>query len=336
MTTPIDQLGRPLHDLRISVTDRCNFRCTYCMPAEVFHEKFKFLPHSDVLTFEEITRLARIGTDLGVRKLRITGGEPLVRQEIEVLIAQLAQLPNVDDIAMTTNASLLAKMAQPLKDAGLRRVTVSLDSLDNEVFRRMNGGKSDVAPVLEGIRAAERAGMIPIKINAVVQKGVNDHTLVDMARFCKDNGYILRFIEYMDVGTRNGWKLDQVVPAKQIIEAVDAVMPLEPLDENYYGEVASRYRYRDGGGEMGVIASVTMPFCGTCTRLRLSADGQIYTCLFAQRGLSLRDPMRAGATDDDIKGLMTRVWGKRADRYSEIRTEATAAEKKIEMYYIGG
>ncbi|MDX2160009.1 MAG: GTP 3',8-cyclase MoaA [bacterium] len=333
---PVDQLGRPVHDLRISVTDRCNFRCTYCMPAEVFHDKFQFLPHADILRFEEITRIARISTDLGVRKLRITGGEPLVRQDIHVLVAQLAAIPNVDDIAMTTNASRLAAMAVPLKDAGLGRVTVSLDSLDNDVFRRMNGQRADVETVLKGIAAAERAGLTPIKINAVVQRGVNDHTIVDLARFCKDHGYILRLIEYMDVGTRNGWKLDHVVPAKEMVERIDAVLPLEPLDRNYFGEVALRYRFKDGGGELGVIASVTMPFCGSCTRLRLSAEGKVYTCLFAVSGTSLRDPMRAGATDDEIAALFSAVWKRRADRYSEIRTEETVANKKIEMYYIGG
>jgi len=231
---------------------------------------------------------------------------------------------------------LLEKVAQSLKDAGLARVTVSLDSLDNDVFLKMNGGKADVAPVLAGIRAAERAGMTPIKVNAVVQRGVNDHTIVDLARFCKDNGYILRFIEFMDVGTRNGWKLDQVVPAKEIIERIDAALPLERIEGNYFGEVAERHRYRDGGGELGVIASVTQPFCGTCTRLRLSADGKIYTCLFALRGTSLRDPMRAGATDDELSAIFAGVWKKRTDRYSEIRTEQTASSKKIEMYYIGG
>lgn len=335
-TPPLDQLNRPLHDLRISVTDRCNFRCNYCMPADVFNDDFEFLPHPQILRFEEVTRLARISTTLGVRKLRITGGEPLVRHDLHRLIEQLSQIPDVDDIAMTTNGFLLDRFAQRLKDAGLQRITVSLDSLDNDVFRHMNGGKADVAPVLEGIRAAERAGLLPIKINAVVQRGVNDHTLVDLARFCKDNGYIVRFIEFMDVGTRNGWKLDQVVPAKEIVEKIDAVMPLEPVDSNYYGEVAARYRYKDGGGEIGLITSVTQPFCGSCTRLRMSPDGQIFTCLFARKGTSLRDPMRAGASDEELSTIMRQVWRIRADRYSEIRTEQTAAQKKIEMYYIGG
>ncbi len=336
MSQPVDQFKRPLRDLRISVTDRCNFRCAYCMPADVFHDTFQFLSHEQILRYEEITRLARIAVSLGVVKLRITGGEPLVRRDIVELVAQLTQISGVEDVAMTTNGFLLEKVAQPLRDAGLARVTVSLDSLDNDVFLKMNGGKADVAPVLAGIRAAERAGLTPIKINAVVQRGVNDHTIVDLARFCKDNGYILRFIEFMDVGTRNGWKLDQVVPAKEIIQRIDAELPLEPLESNYFGEVAERHRYRDGGGEIGVIASVTQPFCGTCTRLRLSADGSIYTCLFALRGVSLRDPLRAGATDDELAALLAGVWKKRTDRYSEIRGEQTAANKKVEMYYIGG
>lgn len=249
MTALMDTFGRPLRDLRISVTDRCNFRCTYCMPGELFGDKFQFIPHENILRFEEIIRLARIGIELGVHKLRITGGEPLVRRGVDRLVSQLAQLPGVDDIAMTTNGFLLANMAQPLKDAGLKRVTISLDSLDNEVFRRLNGGRADVAPVLEGIRAAEQAGLLPIKINAVVQKGVNDAGILDLARFCKDHGYILRLIEFMDVGTRNGWKLDHVVPAQEIVEKIDAVLPLEPVKRAYAGEVALRFRYRDGNGK---------------------------------------------------------------------------------------
>lgn len=343
-----DTLNRPLRDLRISVTDRCNFRCTYCMPEEIFGDKYHFLPKPQILTFEEITRSARIMVGLGVNKLRITGGEPLLRHDLHLLIEQLAQIEGVDDIAMTTNAYWLPKYAQDLKSAGLHRVTISLDSLDNHAFRNMNGGKADVAQVLDGIRAAEKAGLKPIKINAVVQKGVNDHTLVDMAQFCKDNGYILRFIEYMDVGTRNGWRLDHVVSAKEIIERIGAVFPIEPIDPNYFGEVAERYRYVDGSGEFGVIASVTQPFCGTCTRLRLSPEGQLYTCLFATKGVSLRDPMRAGATDDQLREMIIDIWRKRDDRYSEIRGANTRIdvddipvsdvrdEKRIEMYYIGG
>ncbi len=336
MQQPIDRLQRPLRDLRISVTDRCNFRCNYCMPADVYHEGFQFLPHAQILRFEEVTRLTRIMVGFGVKKLRITGGEPLVRRGVEQLIAQLSEISGAEDLAMTTNGVLLASMAEKLRDAGLKRVTVSLDSLDNTVFRALNGDRADVEPVLEGIRAAERAGMTPIKINAVIKRGVNDHTLVDLARFCKERGYILRFIEFMDVGTRNGWKLEHVVSAKEIVEKIDAEMPLEPTERNYFGEVAARYRYRDGGGEIGVIASVTQPFCGSCTRLRLSPDGKLYTCLFAQQGFDLREPLRSGASDEELASLIANMWSLREDRYSEIRTEDTARNKKIEMYYIGG
>ncbi len=341
-----DKLNRPLHDLRISVTDRCNFRCTYCMPEEIFGDKYRFLPKPQIMTFEEINRSARIMAGMGVKKLRITGGEPLLRHDLHLLIAQLAQIDGIEDIAMTTNAYFLKDKIADLKAAGLKRVTISLDSLDNEAFRKMNGGKADVAQVLEGIYVAQKAGLTPLKINAVVQKGVNDHTIIQMAQFCKDNGIILRFIEYMDVGTRNGWRLDHVVTAKEIIEKIDAVFPIEPIDPNYYGEVAERYRYKDGGGEVGVIASVTQPFCGTCTRMRLSPEGQLYTCLFATKGVSLRDPMRAGATDDELRQLLQDIWINRDDRYSEIRGAQTLIgiediavnneEKRIEMYYIGG
>jgi cyclic pyranopterin phosphate synthase len=333
---PTDQLGRPMHDLRISVTDHCNFRCTYCMPAAVFHEKYAFLPTAKLLTFDEIARLARIGTGLGVRKLRLTGGEPLVRPGVERLVSLLAAIDGVDDIAMTTNAYYLSRLAPALRAAGLRRLTISLDTLDDAVFFAMNGGRAHVADVLAGIAAAEAAGFAPIKINAVVQRGVNEHTLVDLARFARERGHILRLIEYMDVGTRNGWNAEHVVPAREIAARIDAVFPLEPMPRTYASEVALRYRYRDGGGEIGLIASVTMPFCGACARLRLSADGQVYTCLFAQTGTSLRDPMRAGADDAALTALLAGVWRARTDRYSEIRSEATAAAKKIEMYYIGG
>lgn len=341
----VDKLNRPLRDLRISVTDRCNFRCAYCMPEEIFGDKYRFLPKPQIMTFEEITRSARLMVGMGVNKLRITGGEPLLRHDLHLLIEQLAKIDGVDDIAMTTNAYFLAKYAQDLKSAGLQRVTISLDSLDNEAFRKMNGDKADVAQVLEGIRAVQKVGLTPIKINAVVQKGVNDHTIIEMARFCRDNGYILRFIEYMDVGTRNGWRLDHVVSAKEIIERIGAVFPIEPIDPNYFGEVAERYRYMDGAGEVGVIASVTQPFCGSCTRIRLSPDGQLFTCLFATKGFSLRDPMRAGMTDDDLRDMLTTIWRNRNDRYSEIRGANTLIgvddipvgdEKRIEMYYIGG
>jgi cyclic pyranopterin phosphate synthase len=333
----LDQFHRPFRDLRISVTDRCNFRCTYCMPAEIFGDRYHFLPRSELLTFEEITRLTRMFIRLGARKVRLTGGEPLVRQQIEVLVSQLAAVEGLDDLAMTTNGYLLPQKAQALKEAGLRRVTVSLDSLDDAVFRRMNGNRAGVRDVLEGIAAAENAGFGPIKINTVVQRGVNDHTLVDLARYCKDRGYIVRFIEYMDVGTLNGWRLDEVVPADEIVAMIDAAMPLEPLEHNYHGEVALRYRYRDGGGEIGLIASVTRPFCGSCTRLRLSPEGELYTCLFAVKGTDLRDPLRAGATDDELERIVRGMWGARSDRYSEIRSSLTDTRReKVEMFHIGG
>jgi cyclic pyranopterin phosphate synthase len=307
------------------------------MPAEIYGDKYTFLPRSDLLTFEEITRLARIFTGLGARKLRLTGGEPLVRQEIERLVEQLAALDGIEDLAMTTNGFLLPKKAQALKAAGLKRVTVSLDSLDDDVFRRMNGNRASVQNVLDGIAAAEQAGFAPIKINTVVQRGVNDHTLVDLARYCKDRGYIVRFIEYMDVGTLNGWRLDDVVPAAEIVERINAEMPLEAMPENYRGEVALRYRYQDGG-EIGLIASVTKPFCGDCTRLRLSPEGEIYTCLFAVKGIDLRGPLRAGATNEEMDAIIRGIWGKRADRYSEIRTSLTDRDQrdKVQMFHIGG
>jgi cyclic pyranopterin phosphate synthase len=334
----LDRLKRPFRDLRISVTDRCNFRCPYCMPAEIYGDRYTFLPRSDLLTFEEIARLARIFVGLGARKLRLTGGEPLVRQEIERLVEQLAALEGIEDVAMTTNGFLLPKKAGALKAAGLKRVTVSLDSLDDAVFRRMNGNRASVQNVLDGIAAAERAGFAPIKINTVVQRGVNDHTLVDLARYCKDRGYIVRFIEYMDVGTLNGWRLDDVVPAAEIVERINAEMPLEAMPENYRGEVALRYRYQDGGGEIGLIASVTKPFCGNCTRLRLSPEGELYTCLFAVKGTDLRAPLRAGATDEEMESTIRGIWGKRADRYSEIRTSLTDRDQrdKVQMFHIGG
>ena len=337
MTT--DTLGRPLRDLRISVTDRCNFRCPYCMPAEIFGESYQFLPREEILSFEEIHRLARISVELGVNKIRITGGEPLLRTQLPVLIGMLAGIPGLDDLTLTTNGYLLPQQAQRLKDAGLKRITVSLDSLDQEVFKVMNGRGLGVDRVLQGIEAAVAAGLSPIKINAVVQKGVNDHTVVDLARHFKGTGHIVRFIEYMDVGNRNGWKWEQVVPAAEVVERIDAEMPLEPADSNYRGEVANRYRYRDGTGEIGVIASVTQPFCADCTRARLSTDGKIYTCLFASRGVDLRDEMRAGASDDQLRDLLTKVWGLRTDRYSEERTELAPDQndrRKIEMYQIGG
>jgi cyclic pyranopterin phosphate synthase len=307
------------------------------MPAEIFGDSYKFLPKTEILTFEEITRLTRILVGLGIVKVRLTGGEPLVREQLEVLVAQLAQLDGVEDLTLTTNAYLLPQKAQPLKDAGLQRVTISLDSLDDAVFRRMNGGRSGVKRVLDGIEAAERAGLIPIKINAVVQRGVNDHTIVDLARYFKDRGHIVRFIEYMDVGNLNGWRMDDVVPADDIVAMIDAEMPLELIESNYKGEVAARYRYRDGSGEIGMITSVTKPFCGTCTRMRLSPEGSIYTCLFATKGTDLRDPLRAGASDEELQQIILGTWGRRVDRYSEERFDQTEPrERKVEMYHIGG
>ncbi|MCA0454127.1 MAG: GTP 3',8-cyclase MoaA [Chloroflexi bacterium] len=333
-----DTFNRPLRDLRISVTDRCNFRCAYCMPAEIFGEHYRFLPKPEILTYEEITRLTGIIVRLGAVKLRITGGEPLVREELETLIAMLRPIDGVDDLTLTTNGYLLPKKAQLLKDAGLNRITVSLDSLDDDVFRRMNGNRSSVQKVLDGIAAAELAGLQPIKINCVVQRGVNDHTIVDLARWAKDKGYILRFIEYMDVGNKNGWRMDEVVPAQEIVDRIDAAMPLTQTRRNYQSEVALRYRYQDGAGEIGVIASVTKPFCGACSRMRLSPEGSLYTCLFATQGTDLRAPLRDGATDDEIEAIIRDTWGSRIDRYSEVRFEQTDEDraKKVEMYHIGG
>lgn len=334
-----DRLGRRLRDLRVSVTDRCNFRCPYCMPAEIFGESYEFLPRAEILTFEEIERLGRLFVTLGVEKIRITGGEPLLRREVEVLVGRLARIEGAVDLTLTTNGYLLPHKAGALKEAGLHRLTVSLDSLDDEVFKRMNGRGYDVERVIEGIRTAEAAGFHPIKINAVVQRGVNDHTVVDLARYFHGTGHIVRFIEYMDVGTRNGWDLAQVLPAAEIVARIHAEMPLEAIAPNYTGEVARRYRYLDGGGEIGVIASVTQPFCGDCTRARLSTDGKVYTCLFAGRGTDLRGPMRAGADDGELLALISGIWRDREDRYSELRTAETAGVEslpRVEMYQIGG
>ena len=337
--TVTDKLGRPVRDLRVSVTDRCNFRCPYCMPAEVYGGSYEFLPKAEILTFEEIARLTSTFVDLGVTKVRLTGGEPLVRNGLERLVTLLVGINGLSDITLTTNGYLLAQKAQALKDAGLQRITVSLDSLDEEVFKEMSGRGYDTRRVLQGIQKAEEVGLRPIKINAVVQRGVNDHTIVDLARHFKGTGHIVRFIEYMDVGNLNGWKLDQVVSAEEIARMIDSVMPLEPLEPNYQGEVALRYRYRDGAGEIGIIASVTKPFCDDCTRARLSTDGKLYTCLFASDGTDLRGPMRDGAGDDDLRDLIAGVWGRRMDQYSELRTSATSWKdrpKKVEMYQIGG
>jgi cyclic pyranopterin phosphate synthase len=339
-----DALGRPIHDLRISVTDRCNFRCTYCMPREVYGRDYAFLPRTELLTFEEIERLARLFAALGVRKVRLTGGEPLLRRDLPNLVSMLAAIPEVEDITLTTNGSLLARQAQALADAGLSRISVSLDSLDEQTFARMNDVGFPVSGVLEGIDAADRAGLRPIKVNMVVRHGLNDHDVVPMTRFFKERGHILRFIEYMDVGHTNGWRLDDVVPAAEIVAAIDAEMPLQALPPTYPGEVADRWAFRDGSGEVGVIASVSQPFCRDCSRARLTADGQLYTCLFASAGHDLRAPLRAGATDDELSAQIAAVWGARTDRYSELRALATTRPlpvltldpERVEMSRIGG
>jgi len=330
-----DTRGRPLRDLRISITDRCNFRCVYCMPKEVFGKDYQFLDRRELLSFEEIARLARIFSALGVEKIRLTGGEPLVRRNVERLVQMLAGIPGLD-LTLTTNGSLLTQKARALKDAGLQRITVSLDSLDDAVFNAMNDVDFPVARVLEGIDAAAAAGLAPVKINMVVKRGLNDDSIVPMARHFKGSGHILRFIEYMDVGHSNGWRMDDVVPAAEIVARIDRELPLQQAAPNYRGEVANRWRYRDGGGEIGVIASVTQAFCRDCTRARLSAEGSLYTCLFATRGHDLRASLRGGASDADIMQKLASVWRARADRYSEIRSENTVRLQKIEMSYIGG
>jgi cyclic pyranopterin phosphate synthase len=333
--TLTDTLNRPLHDLRISVTDRCNFRCVYCMPKEIFGPDYQFLHRDQILTFEEITRLARLFAAQGVRKVRLTGGEPLVRRDLPVLVKMLAEIPDLD-LTLTTNGSLLTRQAKALKEAGLKRVTVSLDSLDDETFKRMNDVDFPVAKVLEGMDAAAQVGLGPIKVNMVVKRGLNESSILPMARFFREKGYILRFIEYMDVGHSNGWRMDDVVPAAEIVRTIDAEMPLEPADPNYTGEVAERWRYKDGKGEIGVIASVTQAFCSTCTRARLSAEGKLYTCLFAVKGFDFRQMLRDGATDEELSQAIARVWGRRADRYSELRSENTISLPKVEMSHIGG
>ena len=332
---PRDTLGRPVRDLRISVTDRCNFRCVYCMPKEVFGRDYRFLERGALLTFEEIERAARIFAELGVNKIRLTGGEPLLRRQLERLVEMLAGIPGLD-LTLTTNGSLLPQKASALADAGLRRVTVSLDSLDDEVFRAMNDVDFPVERVLAGIEAAAAAGLAPVKVNMVVKRGLNEDSVLPMARYFRGSGHILRFIEYMDVGHTNGWRLDDVVPAGEIVETIDAELPLEPVAPNYAGEVARRYRYRDGGGEIGVIASVTKPFCGACTRARLSAEGRLFTCLFATKGFDVRALLRGGASDADLATALAAVWRSRDDRYSEIRSAETLDLPKVEMSYIGG
>jgi cyclic pyranopterin phosphate synthase len=330
----LDVFGRPLRDLRISVTDRCNFRCTYCMPKEVFGHAYRFLDRKELLNFEEITRIARAAVGVGVQKLRLTGGEPLIRRDLEQLIAMLSELDA--DLTLTTNASLLPRKAQALADAGLNRITVSLDAMDDPTFRRMNDVDFPVERVLEGIEAARSAGL-PVKVNCVVKRGVNEDQVVPLARYFRESGDTLRFIEYMDVGATNGWRMDDVVPAAEIVALLDAEFPLEPAEAQYRGEVAKRWRYRDGKGEIGIISSVTQPFCGDCTRSRISAEGKLYTCLFAVRGHDLRALIRSGASDEELGTRLAEIWKVRGDRYSELRSQATAEDSpKVEMSYIGG
>jgi cyclic pyranopterin phosphate synthase len=333
----VDAFGRPLRDLRISVTDRCNFRCTYCMPKEVFGHDHRFLDRKELLDFEEITRLARAAVSLGVKKLRLTGGEPLIRRDVERLVAMLSELDV--EVTLTTNASLLPRKAQALKDAGLDRITVSLDAMDDATFRSMNDVDFPVDRVLEGIEAARSAGML-VKVNCVVKRGVNEDQIVEMARYFRRSGDVLRFIEFMDVGATNGWRMDDVVSAAEIVERIDKEFPIEPAEAQYRGEVAKRWRYRDGTGEIGIIASVTQPFCGDCTRSRISAEGKLYTCLFAVRGHDLRALIRSGATDDQLADKLAEIWRVRGDRYSELRSQSTVdpaiGESKVEMSYIGG
>ena len=336
---PRDRMNRPLRDLRISVMDRCNFRCPYCMPREQFHDSYRFLKSSQRLSFEEILRLARLFVAQGVRKIRLTGGEPLLRANLADLIGDLTSIAGVEDVALTTNGILLERHAAELKAAGLHRITVSLDSLDPEVFARMSGGFGGVQEVLAGIEAAQRADLTPIKVNAVVQRGVNDHSVLDLVERFRGTGVIVRFIEYMDVGNRNHWDAERVVPSKELVTLIGARWPLEPREHNYRGEVARRYAFSDGAGEVGFISSVTQPFCGDCSRARLSSDGALYTCLFAAHGVTLRDPLRSGATDDELSQLIRQVWSAREDRYSELRAnlrQASGDHTKVEMYYIGG
>ena len=334
--TVLDTLGRPMRDLRVSVTDRCNFRCGYCMPREAFGPDHAFLPREEILTFEEIERVVRATVDLGIRKVRLTGGEPLVRRNLEALVAMLATVDGVEDLTLTTNASLLAGKAQALADAGLHRVTVSLDALDDATFMRMNDARVPVQRVLDGIAAAEAVGLGPVKLNAVIRRGINEHAVVNLAEHFRGTGTTVRFIEYMDVGHSNGWRMDDVVPAEEIVAAIDARWPLEAVDRDYRGEVARRYRYRDGAGEIGVISSVSQPFCGDCTRARLSADGRVFTCLFATAGHDVRTLVRSGADDAALADALRAIWTGRADRYSELRSLETVELQKVEMSFIGG
>jgi cyclic pyranopterin phosphate synthase len=332
-----DQFGRPLRDLRVSITDRCNFRCTYCMPRDQFGPDHAFLPRRALLDFEEIARVVGVLAELGVRKVRLTGGEPLVRRDVPTLVGLLSAIPGIDDLAMTTNASLLAPVAVQLRDAGLSRLTVSLDALDDQVFRAMSDTAVPVAQVLDGIAAAQAAGFGPIKINCVVRRGVNTDQIVPLAHYGREHGLTVRFIEYMDVGSTNGWRRTEVVPSRDVIAQIDTRYPLEPLEPNYPGEVARRWRYRDGGGEIGVISSVSQPFCRTCTRARLSAVGELYTCLFAIGGTDVRAWLRDDAVDDaELRARLAAVWSARTDRYSELRARQTPTAPKVEMSYIGG
>lgn len=333
--TLVDRLGRQVRDLRISVTDRCNFRCVYCMPKTVFGRDYPFLQRAELLSFEEIARIARLFVAQGVRKIRLTGGEPLLRRDIERLIGLLSAIPGLE-LTLTTNGSLLPQRARTLRDAGLKRVTVSLDALDDAVFKRMNDVDFPVSQVLEGIAAAEAAGLTPVKVNTVLKRSINENQILPLARHFRGSGHILRFIEYMDVGSSNGWRMEDVVPSGEVVRRIGEAFPLEPIDPNYPGEVAERWRYTDGAGEIGVISSVTQAFCSTCTRIRLSTEGKLYTCLFAQEGHDLRQLLRENRSDDEIAAAIAGIWGARGDRYSEIRTAETAAARKIEMSYIGG
>lgn len=338
-TTINDLFGRHMHDLRISVIDRCNFRCTYCMPQEEFAH-YKFLDPENWLSFEEIERLTKLFVKAGVTKVRLTGGEPLIRPKLSDLVARLSQIDGIEDLALTTNGSLLHKHANELKKAGVKRLTVSLDTLDPKIFKEMDGKKANLEEVLEGIKVARNAGFEAIKINVVVKKGVNDHKLMELVRYFKGTGDVLRFIEFMDVGNCNHWSTEFVLPSAQIIKMINEYFPIEPIQANYQGEVASRYRFSDGSGEIGFISSVTQPFCGSCSRLRLSTDGKIYTCLFATEGTDIRTPLQSGATDEELFGLIEKVWSKRDDRYSEnrilIKSHPERERKKIEMFQIGG
>ncbi|NNC67407.1 MAG: GTP 3',8-cyclase MoaA [Gammaproteobacteria bacterium] len=333
----LDTLSRPIRDLRISVTDRCNFRCTYCMPKEVFNSDYKFLRRDDLLSFEEITRISKVFSCLGVKKIRLTGGEPLLRKKLPILIEQLANVNGIEDISLTTNGVLLTKeVAQQLKDAGLKRITISLDALDDETFKAISDVKFGVEKVLKAIDVALAADLLPVKINMVVKRGDNEHSIIPMAKHFHGSGIILRLIEFMDVGSTNHWQMDDVFTAKEIVEVINQELPIEPAEANYHGEVAKRWQYKDGGGEIGIISSVTQPFCQSCTRARLSAEGKLYTCLFATQGKDLRHLIREGANDEHISDVVSAIWKKRTDRYSEQRTSETVLLPKVEMSYIGG